>query len=136
MPPTPSIEAQSHAFLLPHLLYPARRCVETSDDVIERVLTSRAAVCRVLFTLLQRHRSNFKANLRNAVHRRDVPRQCRSAHVPGTITVLIWSIESSTAARAALICVASRSTERSVPGGKWSFPVRASCINGGSSAAR
>jgi hypothetical protein len=51
----------------PHLLYPARRCVEKSDDVIERVLTSRAAVCRVLFALLQRRRSNFEANLRDAV---------------------------------------------------------------------
>ena len=51
------------------------------------------------------------------------------------ITVLIWSIELSTAVSAALICVASRSTGCSVPRGKRSFPLRASCINNGSSAA-
>lgn len=43
--------------------------------------------------------------------------------VPGTITVLIRSMEFSMASSAALIWPASRSTERSVPGGKRSFPL-------------
>jgi hypothetical protein len=65
-----------------------------------------------------------------------VVRKCAAPYVPGTITVLIWSIELSSAVSAALISIASRPMERSVPDGKPSFPPRASCINSESSAGR
>ena len=71
-----------------------------------------------------------------AVYPDCVVRKCAEPYVPGTIIVLIWSIELSSAVSAALISIASRPMERSVPGGKPSFPPRASCISSESSAAR
>ncbi len=49
--------------------------------------------------------------------------RCRSAQLGGTMMLLTWPVEFSSACRAALIWAASRSTKRSADSGKLSFPL-------------